>query len=178
MSVVRLTDEQVFDYLDGNLSPEERQAVEWQIALSEENRKLVEEYRALYGQLETPEVYSMPPSFEQSVLDQIAISRRQSRWFSRLTIAAVLAFVIAAGIVLYRAIDFEPLAGWLMQLSFEAPSLSGLTTGTTAIFADVGRFVAGLGFNAALFTVAVAVVALFHLLDSALIGARFRHPAN
>lgn len=141
MSVVRLTDEQVFDYLDGNLSPEERQAVEWQIALSDYNRKLVEEYRALYGRLETREVYSMPPSFEQSVLDQIAICRKQSRWFSRLTVTAVTAFILAAGFVLYRTGDFSELAGWLMLLSFETPSLASVFGSLGTSFGEVGRFV-------------------------------------
>lgn len=178
MPVERLTDEMVLEYLDGNLSEKDRQAVEWAIALSEENRRLVAEYRALYGHLGTQQVYSMPPNFEHAVLDQIAIARRQSRWFTRLTIAAVATFVIAAGIVLSTIIDISPVATWLVQWSLLLPGSAEVLELFLSVVSSIAGFFSQLGIGAALFGVAGAILVLFHMLDAAVLGARYRGPAG
>lgn len=178
MSVERLTDEQILDYLDGNLSEKERQQVEWSIALSDENKKLVQEYHALYGQLSQHEVYSFSPRFEHAVLEQLAISRRQGKWFSRLTAATVGAIVIASGVVLAGMLDMTPLIVFVVRLMGIASSFALPTEGFLSIIHSAAGFVGDNGDGVALFVVAGAILMLFHILDRVLLGALYRGPAR
>ncbi|MDX9856756.1 MAG: hypothetical protein RBT76_03095 [candidate division Zixibacteria bacterium] len=174
MSVERLTDERIFDYLDGNLSAEERQAVEWLIALSEENRALVGQYRELYGQLGTRQVYSVPPSFEHAVLEQIEMARRQRRWFTRLTAAALAACGTAAVLILGSMLDLSPVAAWLVQMLPELPSAADVASVCTESAQACGAVIGSLGSGSALFAFAGAILVGFHMLDSALVRSHFR----
>ena len=50
--MTRLTEEQLQQYLDGTLGPEEKRRVEQILLVSPADREMLEEYRMLFGHLE------------------------------------------------------------------------------------------------------------------------------
>ncbi|MBD3403309.1 hypothetical protein GF420_10475 [candidate division GN15 bacterium] len=174
MSVARLTDEQIQDYLDGNLTGEELRQVERMIAFNPENRRMVEEYQALFGHLEDSAVYSLPPSLEHSVLEQVSMERRQSRWFGHLTVAAVGVFSVAVLVTLAMLIDLRPLVTWFTERALLLPDLSELTTPFYSMIDRLAAFAVEHQTSFALVSVAVGILMLFSSLDSLLLGWRIR----
>ena len=105
MSLRRVTEDEILEYLDGTMSPAELHEFELRLNVYPEDRELLEEYRSLFGHL------SHRGSYSENLLATLPskpVERRAPRWMpGAMTVAVSLAsvFVILA---VANLIEFKP----------------------------------------------------------------------
>lgn len=108
MELRHLTDEEIQDFLDGNI-PEEKKYIQEHLRTCERCRNALQEYKSLYFGLKNDQGFELAARFPQAVLsklpkEQTAVSRPKYYEFLLIIIG-----IAVAGYVSLQFIDLRPL---------------------------------------------------------------------
>jgi predicted anti-sigma-YlaC factor YlaD len=134
MSCLRI--DQIYLFLEGELSAEEKLSIDEHISSCAKCRQAVEERRLLIQASQTLPAWEAPPDFTQRIMAKIfpqKISPRQ--WF--ITASAGLSSAVLAFFVIYL-ISGQNLAGLLIKLNHSA---LGLFQNAVVILAKAAKFI-------------------------------------
>ena len=165
--MTRLTDNQIQQYLDGTLSPEERVAVNRLLAVDPENRRLLEEYESLFGVLADREVHSLAPEFIPQVLAErgrlLAPAWTRLAWYGVWSVVTVVAVL---GLSMFVEIQrlLQSVTGWYGPWVSESHEV---WNGIQALLVQHGT-------ELAFVTAAGAILLVVQSLDKILIEAKYR----
>jgi hypothetical protein len=110
MAIAHVTDGQMQDYLDGNLSPERVLVFEGHIETCQQCQSELAQYRSLYSELETDVAVELSPDFSTSVMKTIRAEAKKAL-LARLwnLLLPIIGIGIGIGVMIYY-VDFKPLA--------------------------------------------------------------------
>ena len=103
-----LTDEEIQDYLDGNIQ-EENKYVQEHLRTCERCRKALLEYQSLYLGLKKDQGFELPKGFPRTVISRLSeeeIARSRPKYYE---LALVILGIAVAGLVSFHLIDLRPL---------------------------------------------------------------------
>lgn len=165
MPLRRVTEDEILEYLDGNFSGRQRKEFEERLNAFPDDRKLLEEYRALFGHLANRESYS------EAVLEAVPSPQRGHyvpTWLSVVTMSAAAAIGLAGILIAASMLGTQPLlALWAYVVA-----------ATSQVVSQIIDPVAGLlfGLNVSLAVVVAAGIVLLGIksLDMILVEAKYR----
>jgi hypothetical protein len=108
MELRHITDEEIQDYLDGNI-PEENKYIQEHLKACERCRKALLEYQSLYLGLKKDQGFELPASFPKTVISKLPeeeIARSRPKYFE---FAFIILGILIAGFVSVQFINFRPL---------------------------------------------------------------------
>jgi len=109
MPLKHLPDEEIQDYLDGNLCPENALLVQEHLEACSFCQEALRHYQALYSSLGDDKGFELSTGFARSVVKKLpAEGERESRFGLVSIILAVLGIIVSAGVTLCY-VDFRPL---------------------------------------------------------------------
>ena len=103
-----LTDNEIQDYLDGNI-PEENKYVQEHLRTCERCRKALLEYQSLYLGLKKDQGFELPTSFPNKVISRLPEEQTVKSRPKYFEFALVILGVAVAGLVSFHLIDLRPL---------------------------------------------------------------------
>ncbi len=110
MATAHLTDQQIQDYLDENLTQEQASMFRGHLQSCKECRIELAQYRALYSELQAEVAFKLSPDFPASVMKFIRTEARKALlvrlWNLLLPIVGIS---ICVGVMIYY-VDFKPFA--------------------------------------------------------------------
>ena len=173
MSVRLLTDEEVQNYLDGNLDYAGQMEVERLIRGSRENEVLVESYRGLFGRLTEPELFGSKPNPHTVPLDQLVVTHHRSAMYSALTGIAIGVMALAGIFALIYFVDFS--AFWRMLAAASLPTATiSLDAFFDRLMAPVWQLSDGRAHQILFLLAAGSVLMLTRWFDAVLVQSRFK----
>lgn len=109
MAIEHVTDGQMQDYLDGNLSPERVLVFEGHLETCQQCQTELAQYRSLYSELKTDVAFALAPDFSASVMQTIRAEAKKA-WLARLwnILLPLLGSAVGIGVMVYY-VDFKPL---------------------------------------------------------------------
>ena len=165
--MTRLTDDQIQQYLDGTLSPEERVQVNSLLAVNPENRRRLEEYQGLFEFLGDRQVHSLAPEFIPQVLAErgrlLEPAWTRVAWYAAVGALTVAAVMIASLFVEVKSL-FHTVTGWYGPWLSESHQV---WVGIQSLFIDHST-------ELAFVTAAGAILLLVQSLDKLLIFSKYR----
>jgi hypothetical protein len=109
MSLKHLTDEEIQEYLDGSLSPENELLFETHLKICPHCQESLKQYQSLYAGLANDEGFDLPKSFAKSVISRLPEEAKVKFRFNYANvILTILGIIIAVGITFYY-VDLKPL---------------------------------------------------------------------
>lgn len=103
-----LTDQQIQDFLDGNLSQEQESIFRGHLQSCPQCHSELAQYRALYSELQSEMAFELSPDFSSRVITAIQAEARKA-WLARLWNLLLPMFGICIGIgVMIYYVDFKP----------------------------------------------------------------------
>ncbi|MEN8248339.1 MAG: hypothetical protein ABFS32_05370 [Bacteroidota bacterium] len=113
---MKVTEELIMQYLDGNLSKEEAHRVE--IAIDEDDllKKLFERHNAIHQTLNESSVYSPSTDFTDSVMNAVRLVKQsEGKFFNRLRLISLflIVFIVVTSLY-YLGVSFYPTMGSIM----------------------------------------------------------------
>ena len=116
MQLEHLTDEEIQDYLDGNLSQKITLLVRQHLEECNRCRQTLKQYQSVYVGLEDDKKFELPKGFARSVVNQLPVEGEAKSYFSFLNIfLALLGAATFIGVTLYY-INLKPLGKILSHL--------------------------------------------------------------
>jgi hypothetical protein len=162
MSLRHLTDEEIQEYLDGNLSPREASLAEKHIESCIFCQECFKRYQSLYAELKCDEGFELSRDFTKSVVSRLPEGAKVKSHFNYANIFwTILGIIITVGIILYY-VDLKPLLetishALLLQYEFGSILVSSMKSFLVSLNGNISFWVlAGLTF--------LVIVALDHLL--------------
>jgi len=102
MPVTHLTDEEIQDYLDGNLSHQSRIFLEAHLKTCEFCQVALKQYQSLYVELKQDQVFDLPKTFAKSVVAKLPMIEKAKSGFNYSDILlGILAILITAFTSIY-----------------------------------------------------------------------------
>ena len=137
MCLRELTDIEVMEYLDGNLSAERRAEVEARLAYDPDARELMDQYQSLYLSLEDDCCREYSLEFVDRVMEALppAPPRRFGLGF-KANLALVVFGLLFVNLLAY-IIDIKPVLATLSQIPM--PDISGLMLKVTTLLAPLSE---------------------------------------
>jgi hypothetical protein len=169
---MHLNDNQIQDYLDGNLTGTDPAVLH--LEKCADCRRAVENYRVLYSSLKADPGFALPPDFADKVITRLPEPqatgvREKPEWFKVrewVVMVASLAVVTGTALFFVNPISLlKSLFGWADQ-----PALSG-----GSLVRDISTHVSGLGFNPTLLLFVALTVVIIAVIDHFLARRRPRH---
>jgi hypothetical protein len=109
MSLRHLTDQEIQEYLDGNLSPREASLAEKHIESCVFCQECFDRYQSLYAELKREEGFELSNDFAKSVVSRLPEEAKVKSHFNYANIFwTILGIIITVGITLYY-VDLKPL---------------------------------------------------------------------
>jgi hypothetical protein len=167
MQLKHLTDEEIQEYLDGNLSGDVALLIQEHIQACPLCREAVKQYQSVYVGLEDEKGFELPRGFAKSVVNKLPAEAEAKSRFGIINILLVaLGVAISLGITLYL-IDLKPLGKALSDF------LPGPELGTGLLDLVKGLLV-GLNGNVEFLMVALLIFLLVAGLDRLVLQPRYR----
>ena len=162
MALKHLTDKEIQDYLDGNLSQEKNLIVKQHLDFCESCQSEFNEYKNLYAGLKNDADVSLSPNFSKSVISKI--QQEAPTTFNirfRDILLSIMGLLFAVGTTLYY-VDFKPVMKSLNK------SLKQPIDNSTAIFSSLKQALETLNvdFNLIVFAglILLIIIAVDHFL--------------
>jgi hypothetical protein len=169
MPVTHLTDEEIQEYLDGNLSQQKRIFAEAHLETCEFCQATLKQYQSLYVELKQDQGFDLPRTFAKSVLARLPIAPKTKSGFNYSDILlGVLAIIITAFTSFYY-LNLSLLGKRLTHIF-----LPHYEIGTTLVEAAKG-IVTALQGNLSLLVVGILVLLVTGALDRILFQPLLRH---
>ena len=109
MPLNHLTDEEIQDCLDGNLSPENAILVQEHLEACSFCQEALRRYQALYSSLGDDKGFELSPGFARSVVKKLPAEAETESHFNYLNILlTILGIIVTVGVTL-TYVDFRPL---------------------------------------------------------------------
>jgi predicted anti-sigma-YlaC factor YlaD len=169
MPVTHLTDEEIQDYLDGNLSHQSRIFLEAHLKTCESCQVALKQYQSLYVGLKQDQVFDLPKTFAKSVVAKLPMAEKAKSGFNYSDILlGILAILITAFTSLYY-LDLGSLGKRLSHIPLPQFELA------TRLFDAAKSLVAALNGNLSLLIVGILVLLVTGALDRILFQPLLRH---
>lgn len=167
MSLKHLTDEEIQDYLDENLSREIAILTKRHLESCSLCREAVKQYQGVYAGLDQDKGFDLSKGFAKSVVKILPEQKEAKPPFDLLNVFLMILGVIVAAGVTIRYVDLRPLGSALSHL------LPGPQLGSGAV-AFVEDLLAGLNGNLGLLILGVLTLVIIGGLDRFLLQPRHR----
>jgi len=165
MELRHLTDEEIQNYLDGNLSPENKFA-QRHLKRCKLCQKTLKEYKSLYLELKDEKGFRLSRGFASSVISKLPkepVARSQSKYAE---ILLVIVGIVAAGFTTLHFVDVKPLVRMITQIllpQFEFISAS---------FGSIANLLEGLNINSSLLVFSGLTLLIIRVLDYIILHLR------
>jgi hypothetical protein len=169
MSLDFLKDEEIQAYLDGDLTAEEINQVEFKINLNEENRHKYEQYLKIYNLLKESPEPSVSPSFIDKVMTAIPAKTKASIFSMYREIWLALAGMVVSLGVLSLVIDLRPVTNEFINIFNNNFTLYSERT-WQFLLAQVEKLNGGL----MIILMALLVLAMVKIADYLLLQPKYR----
>jgi len=167
MQLKHLTDEEIQDFLDGNLSEEITVSIRRHLEGCALCRQTVKQYQSVYSGLGREEGFELSKGFAKSVVKMLPAQRGARSSFGLLNVClTVLAVIVAAGVTI-RYVDLRPLGSALSHL-LPGPQLG------SGMLAFVEDLLIGLNGNLGFLILGVLTLVIIGGLDRFLLQPRYR----
>jgi anti-sigma factor RsiW len=167
MQLKHLSDEEIQDYLDGNLSEETALRAKGHLQVCQRCREALKQYESLYVGLQGEKGFELSKGFAQAVLRRLpAEGEAESRFSFVNTLLVVLGIIISLGATLYY-VDLRPLGrafSHLLPKSQVGLELLDLIEG----------ILLGLNGNLGLLVIAVLALLIMGVLDRIIFQPKYR----
>lgn len=168
MQLKHLTDEEIQDYLDGNVSRETTLQVKEHVQVCRRCREALKHYRSLYVGLEDDAGFELSKGFAGTVIRRLPAEAEAESHFGTLNVLLmVLGVAVSLGMTLHF-IDLKPLGQALSDL------LPGPELGTGLLDLVKGLLV-GLNGNVEFLAIALLIFFLVASLDRLVFQPRYKH---
>ncbi|MGB7062743.1 MAG: hypothetical protein WBF13_10400 [Candidatus Zixiibacteriota bacterium] len=167
MSLKHLTDEEIQNYLDGNLSREIAILTKRHLESCPLCREAVKQYQGVYAGLDKEEGFELSKGFAKSVVKMLPPQGETKSPFDLLNIfLTILGIVVGAGVTVYY-VDLRPL-GRAFSHVLPGPELG------SGVVAFVENLLIGLNGNLGLLILGVLTLLIIGGLDRLLLQPRHR----
>jgi len=167
MQLKHLTDEEIQDFLDGNLSREIALLTERHLETCPLCRDAVKQYQSIYAGLDDDEGFDLSKGFARSVVNTLPEQREAKSPFGLLNIfLTILGVIVAAGVTI-RYVDLRPLGSALSHI-LPGPQLG------SGIVAFVENLLIGLNGNLGLLILGVLTLVVIGGLDRFFLQPRYK----
>jgi len=167
MQLEHLTDEQIQDYLDGNLSEDMASLAQEHLEVCHQCREALKQYQSMYVGLKDGTGFELSKGFARTVIRRLPAEAEARSHSSVLNVLlAVLGVVVSLGVTLYL-IDLRPLG----------KALSGLLPGRelgAGLLDLVEGLLVGLNGNVEFLAIALLIFLLVAGLDRLVFQPRYR----
>jgi hypothetical protein len=158
MQLKHLTDEEIQDFLDGNLSDEITLSIRRHLESCTLCRQTVKQYQSVYSGLGREEGFELSKGFVKSVVKMLPAQGETKSPFGLLNAClTILAVIVAAGVTI-RYVDLRPLGSALSHL-LPGPQLG------SGMLAFVEDFLIGLNGNLGFLILGVLTLVIIGGLD-------------
>jgi predicted anti-sigma-YlaC factor YlaD len=169
MPVTHLTDEEIQEYLDGNLSHQSRVFAEAHLQTCELCQAALKQYQSLYVGLKQDQGFDLSRSFAKSVVAKLPIAQKTKSGFDYSDILlGILAILITAFVSIYY-LDLGLLGKGLTHISLPHYEFGW------SLFEAAKSLVAALQANLSLLVVGILVLLVTGALDRILFQPLLRH---
>ena len=169
MPVTHLTDEEIQDYLDGNLSHQKRIFLEAHLKTCDSCQAALKQYQSLYVGLKQDQVFDLPKSFAKSVIARLPMAEKAKSGFNYSDILLGILAILITAFTSFYYLDLGSLGKRLTNIP-----LPHYEIGTTLVEAAKG-LVAALEGNLSLLVVGILVLLVTGALDRILFQPLLRH---
>ena len=167
MQLKHLTDEEIQNYLDGNLSREIDLLTKRHLETCPLCREAVKQYQDVYAGLDQDKGFDLSKGFAKSVVKILPEQKEAKPPFDLLNVfLMILGVIVAAGVTLYY-VDLRPLGSALSHL-LPGPELG------SGVVAFVEDLLIGLNGNLGLLILGVLTLLIIGGLDRLLLQPRHR----
>jgi hypothetical protein len=167
MQLEHLTDEEIQDYLDGNLSPEMATSIQKHLESCGLCREAVKQYQSVYAGLDREEGFELSKGFSKSVVKMLPAEGKAKSSFDILNIFLTISAVIVAAGVTIRYVDLRPL-GRILSHVLPGPQLG------SGIVVFIEDLLTGLNGNLGLLILGVLTLVIIGGLDRFLLQPKHR----
>ena len=168
MSLKHLSDEEIQEYLDGDLSPENELLFETHLKICPHCQESLKQYQSLYVGLANDEGFDLPKSFAKSVISRLPEEAKVKSRFNYASIfLTILGIIIAVGITFYY-VDLKPL-GRVISDAFVSQYEHSF-----GLIVSIKSYLASLNGNLSLLAFAGLTLLIIAALDRALVQSRYR----
>ena len=171
MSIKRLTDSIVQDYLDGNLDSASRAEVEVLFEQDENGRALCEQYGILHRALAEDEGFALPAGFAERVSAMAAGAEGRIGWSNWLTVFALVVAGALAVFTLDVFVDWQVLWSKFTGMPSMNDSLLHIRS---IVVTPVEAFIARLNGGFAFLVAAGLILTIIKSLDVAVFRSRYK----
>jgi hypothetical protein len=167
MPLKHLTDDDIQDYLDGNLSRQNALSVERHMDTCPLCREALRQYQDLYVNLKEDRGFDLSKGFARSIIKRLPAEEEAKSHFSFVNIfLAILGIIISAGVTLYY-VDLRPLG---RAFSYILPRYEF----GSEFFAFIKDFLVGLNGNVGLLVFALLILLIIAALDRFILQPKHR----
>ncbi len=168
MSLRHLTDDEIQEYLDGNLSPQDASLFETHLKSCPHCHESLRQYQSLYIGLTNDRGFNLSKNFTESVISRLPVEAEVKSLFNYANIfLTILGIVITLGITFYY-VDLKSLGKAISRVLIPQYEFG------SAFVASVKSFLVGLNGNLSLLAFAGLTLLIIAALDRALVQPRYR----
>lgn len=141
MATAHLTDEQIQDYLDGNLPHDQASVLRGHIRSCQKCQSELTQYQGLYVELKEEVAFNLWPGFSSAVMKAVQAGAKKA-WLARLwnLLLPVIGIAVGIGVMIYY-VDFKPI------LKVFADSLNPGRYFDSAVLSELNQVLAKLNVN-------------------------------
>lgn len=158
MELIHLTDEEIQNYLDGNI-PEGDKYIQKHLRRCEGCRKALLEYQNLYLGLKDDQGFELPKGFPKAVLSKLPEEESVKARFKYYEFALILLGIAVTGFVGFHLIDLKPLIQTLSGIPM--PKFGFIHT----FFSSFGTLLKALNIESSLIIFSALTVIVIKILD-------------
>jgi hypothetical protein len=163
MSLRHLTDEEIQEYLDGNLSQQKTFLVKRHLETCPICQESVKRYQSLYAGLASDEGFDLPYDFAKSVVSRLPVEAHVKSHFNFANIFLAVSGIIVALSIAVRYLDLKPLGQTISNI------LSAQYEFVLGVAESLKTFLSGLNTNRGLLIFGVLALLVIVTLDHFLV---------
>jgi len=168
MSLRHLTDEEIQEYLDENLSPENELLFDTHLEICPHCQESLKQYQSLYVGLANDKGLNLSKNFTESVVSRFPVEAEVKSYFNYANVfLTILGISIAVGVTFYY-VDLKPLGRAFLNIILPQYEFG------SAFVASAKSFLVGLNGNLSLLAFAGLTLLIIAALDRALVQPRYR----
>ena len=169
MLVTHLTDEEIQEYLDGNLSHQKRIFAEAHLKTCELCQAALKQYQSLYVGLKQDHGFDLPITFTKSVLTKLPLAQKTKSGFNYSDILLGILAILITAFTSFYYLDLGSLGKSLTHIPLPQFEL------IARLFGAAKNLVAALQANLSLLIVGILVLLVTGALDRILFQPLLRH---
>jgi hypothetical protein len=168
MLLKHLTDEEIQDYLDGNLSRQKALLVERHLESCPLCQEALKQYQGLYVGLKDDLGFDFSKGFAKSVIKRLPAKGETESHFNYLNIfLTILGIIISVGVTLYY-VDLRPLGRAFSHILFPPQEFG------SGLVAFIKNLLVGLNGNVGLLIFAILTLVIIGALDHFVFQPKYR----